>query len=1120
MENARSHMIASGCPKSFWPYAFEHAVDILNRSTGPTGSHQSSFELLELVKPKLLPIQPFGCRVVVVKPRHEYRKQHVDAHGLVGINLGRSPSVVNGFRVWIPSQHKILTTSEVYFDATFMPWRPEGQQRVGPVSPLPAPSDDHVSGLPDADVTLPTPADMSDVSTAYDLATRGATKSARTSTKVLVLFSGPYSRADSLGAFLHRFGLSSVPVDNHANLGGGSAHDILGDEFFHSLLARVRAGDFCGIFAAPPCGTFSVSRFHPKGNKSPPVLRTRQHILGNPDIDPRHRKELLEANAIIARLAIILDAQFRAGGQFVVENPADRGDRSCPRTYLEANHGSIWQMPEIQKLALDSGAETSNFNMCMLGSPSQKRTTLLFTSGLSSWLSPLRGLDCSHSSHPTDVDCPKTAAAYPAEFNLYLAKAFVSLHNAVSPPTSPRPALAPLIPPVKRTEVLEATKPTATTAPRDAVTPGRSSHVRSEPLDVSPKSLEERVDVAALESIPAPTGYPRPQGEEVRSKYARTGHDIRDGLRSRRALLALSGALLTLSAWSGRANLVKAPALDPRNRREALELDESGWTTSMETEFKNHETSGSWEWIRRGAVPKGRHLVKLVWVFKVKRDGSLKSRLCVQGCAQTAGIDFDQTHSSTLRSSSLRLLASIAARENMGLHRWDFVSAYLQGELEPGEVVYCSAPPGFERNDADGQPMCCRIVKPVYGMAQAGRRWQRSLFPWLEEFGLAPSAHDSCLFHMERDYVDPATGHTVRDRLLVGVYVDDLACGYKYSGAGSLYADFVTALQARWKVEDEGELSDLLGVDFSFDNGTVTLAQTKYIRKLVSTYLNDSPSKKRGTLPHVKELPDHVAAGLSQLDSAVHPDLRRKYQSLVGALLYCATNTRPDIAYAVGMLCRAMSKPTDELYADAELVLRYLSRTEYIGLRFAASPAPLHGFSDSDWAVKHSTSGWVFMLNHAAISWGSKKQKSVALSSCEAEIVAASEAAKEAVHLNALCSELGLGLPDGTPLDLHVDNKSAIDIAYNPEHHGRMKHVDRRHFYIRELVEEHRIRVPFVSTTHNIADIFTKPLMENTFFRLRDTIMNVPEHQREQMSPVSNCGGALRSESVTPHVTS
>ena len=92
------------------------------------------------------------------------------------------------------------------------------------------------------------------------------------------------------------------------------------------------------------------------------------------------------------------------------------------------------------------------------------------------------------------------------------------------------------------------------------------------------------------------------------------------------------------------------------------------------------------------------------------------------------------------------------------------------------------------------------------------------------------------------------------------------------------------------------------------------------------------------------------------------------------------------------------------------------------------------------------------MLNQAAVSWGSKKQKSVALSSCEAEIVAASEAAKEAVHLSDLCAELGLH-PSGEAIDLHVDNRSAIDVAYNPEHHGRMKHVDRRHFFVRELVE-------------------------------------------------------------------
>ena len=222
----------------------------------------------------------------------------------------------------------------------------------------------------------------------------------------------------------------------------------------------------------------------------------------------------------------------------------------------------------------------------------------------------------------------------------------------------------------------------------------------------------------------------------------------------------------------------------------------------------------------------------------------------------------------------------------------------------------------------------------------------------------------------------------------------------------------------------------------------------------------------------------------------------KRYQRVVGALLYCATNTRPDIAYAVGQLSRAMSRPTPELEECALRVIRYLYRTREIGLRYEADPRPLHGYSDSDWAVKHSTSGWVFVLNQAAVSWGSKKQKSIALSSCEAEIVAASEASKEAVHLRGLAKELGYDVDAAT--DLHMDNRSAIDVAYNPEHHTQMKHVDRRHFYVRELVEDHVLRCPFVSTTDNLADFFTKALPSQTFFPLRDAIMNVAPSLRER----------------------
>ena len=114
----------------------------------------------------------------------------------------------------------------------------------------------------------------------------------------------------------------------------------------------------------------------------------------------------------------------------------------------------------------------------------------------------------------------------------------------------------------------------------------------------------------------------------------------------------------------------------------------------------------------------------------------------------------------------------------------------------------------------------------------------------------------------------------------------------------------------------------------------------------------------------------------------------------MGALFYCATQTRPDIAFAVGYLCRAIARPTPELEADALRVLSYLYRNRDLGLRFVREAEPqLSGMSDSDWATRYSTSGFVFTYGQAAISWGSRRQRSVALSSCEAEIMAASEAA-------------------------------------------------------------------------------------------------------------------------------
>ena len=165
----------------------------------------------------------------------------------------------------------------------------------------------------------------------------------------------------------------------------------------------------------------------------------------------------------------------------------------------------------------------------------------------------------------------------------------------------------------------------------------------------------------------------------------------------------------------------------------------------------------------------------------------------------------------------------------------------------------------------------------------------------------------------------------------------------------------------------------------------------------------------------------------------------------------------------MGLLCRVLAFADERLYQEAQRVLYYLVRHRDLGLTFRSDDTRLHGYTDSDWATRHSTSGSVFFYNQAAVSWSCKKQASVALSSCEAEIVvAASEAAKEATYspgeyLRDFLSELGLG--DSEPNSLGMDNQAGRDLAYNPQHHPRTKHIARRHFYIREKVEDHTLVV-------------------------------------------------------------
>ena len=212
-------------------------------------------------------------------------------------------------------------------------------------------------------------------------------------------------------------------------------------------------------------------------------------------------------------------------------------------------------------------------------------------------------------------------------------------------------------------------------------------------------------------------------------------------------------------------------------------------------------------------------------------------------------------------------------------------------------------------------------------------------------------------------------------------------------------------------------------------------------------------------------------------------------QARAGCLMYAATSTRPDIAYAVHQLCKCLHKPSPDLLLETEHIFSYLSRTADIGLTYSPGNGLLRAFADASWETAHSTSGWAVLWQSAAISWGSRKQKCIALSSCEAEIIALSEAAKDVVYVRKLVR--GLGAPDSGPTPLSTDSQSARDVSYNPEHHDRMKHVQRRHFFVRDMVESFELEVPFVRTSDNAADILTKPMTDaKQFHRMRKILMN------------------------------
>ncbi|KAG3230733.1 hypothetical protein PI124_g24169 [Phytophthora idaei] len=315
------------------------------------------------------------------------------------------------------------------------------------------------------------------------------------------------------------------------------------------------------------------------------------------------------------------------------------------------------------------------------------------------------------------------------------------------------------------------------------------------------------------------------------------------------------------------------------------------------------------------------------------------------------------------------------------------------------------------------------------------------------ELGFKTCEADHCIY-VERDD---------QHMIFVALYVDDLVLA---SNNDKLLKSTKKALSERFDMTDLGHLKYFLGVEIDQDvaTGKASMRQTKFAKDILEKFdMEYSNPVKTPQDPGLKLTKAMCEGGCKHEETMT----KVPYRNAVGCLMYLMVGTRPDLADAVGVLSQSAVDPCPTHWQALKRVFRYIQGTKTHGIEFqATSEDGPQGYSDADWAgdveTRRSTSGYAFMVNGGCISWRSKKQRTVALSSTEAEYMALTEAAQEAIWLKAFLCELG-EMKSDDPVNIYEDNQGSIALAKNPEFHKRTKHIDIRYHFVRERVEDGQV---------------------------------------------------------------
>jgi hypothetical protein len=523
--------------------------------------------------------------------------------------------------------------------------------------------------------------------------------------------------------------------------------------------------------------------------------------------------------------------------------------------------------------------------------------------------------------------------------------------------------------------------------------------------------------------------------------------------------------------------------------------DRAQFLQAIIKEVNAHIANEHWELIPRSQVPQGTKILDSIWAMKRKRDIKTqevykhKARLNIHGGQQEYGVHFTDTYSPVVNWFSVRLVTILALINGWHTKQIDFVLAYPQAPLPYDN--YMKLPHGIKTTEGDGDTHVLKLKKNIYGGRNSGRIWNEYLTKGLLNIGFKQSSVDECVFY--------------RGNLIFLNYVDDgiLACpDMNLINQAIQDLSDPSKAKATFEIEDEGDVSDYLGINFE------KIAGNKI--RLTQPHLIDQIIKEVGLKATDKRSVPAAPSKILRRDESAPPfKCPFHYRKVIGKLNYLEKSTRPDIAYAAHQCARFCIEPKESHVQAVIHLAKYLQNTREEGIILDPDlKKSFEVYADADFAgnwysktadedpsTAKSRTGFVILYGGCPILWGSKLQTCISLSTTEAEYVALSQALRDTIPIMNLLSELkDLGFHDENikpTVHCHAfeDNTGALELSKVHKMRPRTKHINNIYHHFRSHVRKGLISIAHVSTEDQVGDIFTKPLPQNLFIKHRKRLL-------------------------------